>query len=94
MFLLIFAGNINDVIIAHFVVETGSIKVLSPLEMRSKHDGAIGNFGVPDYGGFILGSVVYPDKGSFACEPFDGDDKPFRSKSRHPTVLLVDRGGK
>ena len=75
-----------------FVVETESIKVLSPLNRRSKHDGAIGNFGVPDYGGYIVGSVVYPEKGSFGCDPFDGD-KPFRSRSPRPTFVLLDRGG-
>ncbi|KAF4391412.1 hypothetical protein F8388_008023 [Cannabis sativa] len=75
-----------------FVVETENIKVLSPVNMRSKHDGAIGNFGVPDYGGYIVGSVVYPPKGSFGCDPFEGD-KPFKSRSPRPSVVLLDRGG-
>ena len=75
------------------MVETESIRVLSPLSMRGKHDGAIGNFGVPDYGGFIVGSVVYPEKGSSGCEPFEGD-KPFKPRFPRLTVLLLDRGGK
>ncbi|GAB4840859.1 Vacuolar-sorting receptor 6, variant 2 [Ancistrocladus abbreviatus] len=74
-----------------FVVEKNSITVVSPYEMRSKHDGAIGNFGVPDYGGSMIGSVVYPSKGSNACNAFEGD-KPFKSKSSRPTFVLVDRG--
>ncbi|KAL5578438.1 hypothetical protein UlMin_020137 [Ulmus minor] len=76
----------------HFVVETGSIKVLSPVNLISKHDGAIGNFGVPDYGGYIVGSVVYPDKKTTGCEPFDGD-KTFKSRSPRPIVVLLERGG-
>ncbi|KAE8709259.1 Vacuolar-sorting receptor 3 [Hibiscus syriacus] len=75
---------------ARFVVEKNSIRVLSPLSLRGKHDGSIGNFGIPDYGGFIIGSVVYPDKGANGCEPFDG--LPFKSKSPRPSVVLLDRG--
>ncbi|KAK2999724.1 hypothetical protein RJ639_023629 [Escallonia herrerae] len=77
---------------ARFVVEKSSISVIDPYDLRSKHDGAIGNFGVPDYGGSMVGSVVYAEKGSSGCNPFDGD-KPFKSKSRLPTILLLDRGG-
>ncbi|KAF5944676.1 hypothetical protein HYC85_018753 [Camellia sinensis] len=76
---------------ARFVVEKESISVLSPLELRSKRDGAIGNFGVPVYGGSMVGIVVYPDKGSSGCNPFDGY-KPFKSKFHLPVILLLDRG--
>ena len=76
-----------------FVVETGSIKVLYPMALRGKHDGAIGNFGLPDYGGSLVGSVAYPEKGSTGCEAFEGD-KPFRSRMSRPTILVLDRGGK
>lgn len=76
-----------------FVVEKESISVLSPSELRySKHDASIGNFGVPDYGGTMVGSVVFPQKGSHGCNSFDGD-KPFKSKSSRPVILLLDRGG-
>jgi len=77
---------------ARFVVEKSSITVLSPHKMRTKRDGAIGNFGLPDYGGFIVGSVVYPAKGSHGCKVFDGD-KPFKLQSYRPTIVLLDRGG-
>ncbi|BAT80217.1 hypothetical protein LR48_Vigan468s004000 [Vigna angularis] len=76
---------------ARFVVEKSSITVLSPHKMRTKRDGAIGNFGLPDYGGFIVGSVVYPAKGSHGCQVFDGD-KPFKLQSYRPTIVLLDRG--
>ncbi|XWS62320.1 hypothetical protein CRYUN_Cryun06bG0000900 [Craigia yunnanensis] len=79
-----------SIVSARFVVEKNSIRVLSPLSLRTKHDGAIGNFGIPDYGGFIIGSVIYPDKGANGCEPFDG--VPFKSKFPRPSVLLLDRG--
>uniref|UniRef100_A0A2P2K590 Uncharacterized protein MANES_16G058100 n=1 Tax=Rhizophora mucronata TaxID=61149 RepID=A0A2P2K590_RHIMU len=77
--------------VGRFVVEKSSISVLSPLSLKSKHDSAIGNFGVPDYGGFLVGTVVYPEKGAHGCRPFDGD-KPFRSKSPLPNIVLLDRG--
>ncbi|WCJ33268.1 VACUOLAR SORTING RECEPTOR 6 [Euphorbia peplus] len=74
-----------------FVVEKSSVSVISPLNLRGKHDSAIGNFGTPDYGGFLVGSAAYPDKAALGCQPFDGD-KPFKSSSSRPTILLVDRG--
>jgi hypothetical protein len=40
----------------------------------------------------LVGSVVYPDKGAYGCQAFDGG-KPFKSKGSRPTVLLLDRGG-
>lgn len=74
------------------MVEKSSISILDPSDIRSKHDAAIGNFGVPDYGGSMAGTVVYPDTGATGCSPFEGD-KPFRSKSSRPNILLLDRGG-
>ncbi|KAF8365048.1 hypothetical protein HHK36_032949 [Tetracentron sinense] len=82
----ILVGSVNG----RFVVEKSSIVVLSPVHLRSKHDSAIGNFGIPDYGGTMTGSVVYPDKGSTGCNPFDGPN-PFNSRPSRPTVLLLDR---
>lgn len=76
---------------ARFVVEKESIRVLSPEEMRSKHDGSIANFGLPDYGGFLIGAVVYPDSKTDGCSAFG---KTFNPKFPRPTILLLDRGGK
>ncbi|XP_058197286.1 vacuolar-sorting receptor 6-like isoform X1 [Rhododendron vialii] len=76
---------------ARFVVEKNSIRVIHPESLRSQHDGAIANFGVPNYGGSMVGSVVYPDKGELGCTAFRGD-QPFKSKPRMPTILLLDRG--
>ncbi|CAA0823805.1 Vacuolar-sorting receptor 6 [Striga hermonthica] len=74
-----------------FVVEKSSLRILSPSRLKSTHDASIGNFGVPDYGGFLVGTLKYPNKTPFACSPFDGD-KPFKSNFPRPTILLVDRG--
>ncbi|XP_054779153.1 vacuolar-sorting receptor 6-like [Prosopis cineraria] len=76
---------------ARFVVEKIDITVLAPKELQEKHEGAAGNFGVPDYGGYMTGSVAYPDKGALGCQPFEGE-KPFKSEPSLPTILLLDRG--
>lgn len=76
---------------ARFIVEKNSITILSPYSLHSKHDASIGNFGVPDYGGSLVGTVVYPKNGANGCKEFDGD-KPFKSKAHRPNILLLDRG--
>ena len=73
-----------------FVVEKSSVRVLAPEHIRGHHDAAIGNFGVPDYGGTLTGVVIYPDKKATGCAEFD---TKFKSKSRRPVILLLDRGG-
>ncbi|KAL5978750.1 Vacuolar-sorting receptor 6 [Asimina triloba] len=75
---------------ARFVVEKSSISVLSPEHLRARHDSAIANFGIPDYGGTMMGTVVYPDRGSSGCKQFDS---AFKSSSPRPLFLLLDRGG-
>lgn len=90
LLVLTFLGK--SYVFGHFVVEKSNLRVLYPMNLRSKHDSAIGNFGVPDYGGYLVGSVMYPDKGANGCQPFDGD-KPFKSNGSRPTILLLDRGG-
>ncbi|KAJ6812844.1 uncharacterized protein M6B38_145910 [Iris pallida] len=75
-----------------FVVEKNSLMVTSPEGMRGRHDSAIGNFGVPQYGGSMAGAVVYPDKNSGACEEFP-EPGSFKSKpGALPNFLLIDRG--
>jgi hypothetical protein len=73
-----------------FVVEKSSVKVVSPHHIRGHHDAALANFGVPNYGGTLSGVVIYPDKRSNGCEKLD---TTFKSKSRRPVILLLDRGG-
>ncbi|KAH0986148.1 hypothetical protein GBA52_013325 [Prunus armeniaca] len=90
--LLVLLAILQSHVHARFVVETGSISVLYPMSLSSKHDGAIGNFGLPDYGGSLVGAVVYPEKGSNGCEAFEGD-KPFKSRNSRSTIAVLDRGG-
>ncbi|KAI0525069.1 hypothetical protein KFK09_004459 [Dendrobium nobile] len=73
-----------------FVVEKNSLMVTAPSDLRGKHDSAIGNFGIPQYGGSMSGTVVYPKDNQMACDEFSSS---FRKKpGAMPTFLLVDRG--
>ncbi|XP_065854707.1 vacuolar-sorting receptor 1-like [Euphorbia lathyris] len=77
--------------LCRFVVEKNSLRVTSPDSVKGAHECAIGNFGVPQYGGTLVGTVVYPKSNYKACQEFD--DAPFKSKPGGlPTFLLVDRG--
>jgi hypothetical protein len=77
-----------------FHVEENSLRVTSPPSLQGKYESAIGNFGVPQYGGTLAGTVVYSKDQPKACEAFQ--DKPFKpseSSGRLPVIALVDRGG-
>lgn len=74
------------------MVEKNSLMVISPQELRGKHGSAIGNFGIPQYGGSMAGTVVYAKSNSHGCDEFT---ESFRSKAGAlPNFLLIDRGGK
>ncbi|KAK6943273.1 hypothetical protein RJ641_028650 [Dillenia turbinata] len=77
-----------------FMVEKNSLKVTSPESLKDVYECAIGNFGVPQYGGTMVGTVVYPQANQKACKTFSDFDLSFKSKPGGlPTFLLVDRGG-
>lgn len=77
-----------------FVVEKNSLTVTSPESIRGNHDSAIGNFGIPQYGGSMAGTVVYPKVNRKGCNDFDDSGLPFKAKpGALPTFVLVDRGG-
>lgn len=79
---------------ARFVVEKNSLRVTSPAALRGVYECAIGNFGMPQYGGTMHGVVVYPKVDAKACRPFDASGLSFKPKSGGlPVFLLVDRGG-
>ncbi|XP_008788526.1 vacuolar-sorting receptor 1-like [Phoenix dactylifera] len=79
--------------LGRFVVEKNSLKVTSPESLKGIYECAIGNFGVPQYGGTMVGIVVYPKANRKACSKFDDFDISFKSKpGSFPTFLLVDRG--
>ncbi|KAK1312812.1 Vacuolar-sorting receptor 1 [Acorus calamus] len=76
-----------------FVVEKNSLKVTSPDSLKGVYESAIGNFGVPQYGGTMVGVVVYPKANVKACKEFGDFGVSFKSKPGGlPTFLLVDRG--
>ncbi|WOK96717.1 vacuolar-sorting receptor 1 [Canna indica] len=76
-----------------FVVEKNSLKVTSPDSMKGIYECAIGNFGVPQYGGTMVGIVAYPKANRKGCQSFDQFDISYKSKpGGFPTFLLVDRG--
>ncbi|MBA0549630.1 hypothetical protein Golob_020650, partial [Gossypium lobatum] len=78
---------------ARFVVEKNSLTVTSPEKIKGTHDSAIGNFGIPQYGGSMAGVVVYPEENQKACKSFDDFWISFKSKPGSlPTFVLVDRG--
>jgi hypothetical protein len=75
-----------------FVVEKNSLSVTSPDNIKGKQDSAIGNFGIPQYGGSMAGNVVYPKDNIKGCKDFD---QSFKSRpGALPTILLLDRGSK
>ncbi|XAR72961.1 hypothetical protein NMG60_11019778 [Bertholletia excelsa] len=85
--------NLHALAMGRFVVEKNSLKVTSPESMRGTHDSAIGNFGIPQYGGSMAGKVVYPKENRKGCLGFDGIGISFKSAPGGlPTFVLVDRG--
>ncbi|KAL8206025.1 hypothetical protein R6Q57_009576 [Mikania cordata] len=77
--------------LGRFVVEKNSLKVTSPDNLKGTYECAIGNFGVPEYGGTLTGYVRYPKSNQKACQIFD-----FSLKSEPagglPLFVLLDRG--
>ncbi|CAD5174275.1 unnamed protein product [Musa acuminata subsp. malaccensis] len=90
LFAVLAAAASTGSVSGRFVVEKNGVRVIRPEHIRGRHDAAIANFGVPHYGGTLLGVVMYPDKNTTACDAFDGT--PFKFRSRRPVILLVDRG--
>ncbi|KAF6160751.1 hypothetical protein GIB67_035952 [Kingdonia uniflora] len=69
-------------------------KVASPNSLKDTYECAISKFGVPWYGGTLVGIVAYPKANPKACKGFDELDISFKSKPGGlPTFLLIDRGG-
>lgn len=80
--------------LGRFVVEKNSLKVTSPSSLRGVYECAIGNFGVPQYGGAMGGIVAFPKSNQKGCKPFSDDDISFKPKPGGlPVFLLVERGG-
>ncbi|KAL1831664.1 hypothetical protein ACET3Z_001315 [Daucus carota] len=93
LFLGFMVLNFCESVMGKFVVEKNSFRVTSPDSLKGTHDSAIGNFGIPQYGGSMAGTVVYPKDNKKGCKSFDDLGISFKSKPGSlPTFVLVDRG--
>ncbi|XP_074343603.1 vacuolar-sorting receptor 3-like [Apium graveolens] len=95
--ILLFVGLIMlteyQLVLSTFVVEKNSFRVTSPESLKGNHDSAIGNFGIPQYGGSMAGTVVYPKQNMKGCKSFDDFGISFKSNTGAlPYFVLVDRG--
>jgi hypothetical protein len=78
---------------AQFVVEKNSLRVTSPDSVKETYDSAIGNLGIPQYGGRMAGNVVFPKDNQKGCKEFADSGISFKSKPcALPTIVLLDRG--
>lgn len=81
--------------LGRFLVEKNSLKVTSPDSLKGVYESAIGNFGVPQYGGTMTGSVFYPKSNQNGCSSFEDVEASLKKKPGGvPIFLLADRGGK
>ena len=81
-------------VLGGFVVEQNSLTVTSPDSLKGVHESAIGNFGVPQYGGTMSGILIYPPVNMKACEAFSTPFFKPKNAGQRPFFALVDRGGK
>ncbi|KAL0384312.1 UNVERIFIED_CONTAM: Vacuolar-sorting receptor 4 [Sesamum radiatum] len=85
--------TLAEIVVGRFVVEKNSLRVISPDSIKGTHDSAIGNFGIPQYGGSMAGTVVYPRDNRKGCKNFDDFGISFKAKAGAlPNFVLVDRG--
>ncbi|VAH26425.1 unnamed protein product [Triticum turgidum subsp. durum] len=93
LLLVVLALAATAAVEGRFVVEKNSLRVTSPAALRGVYECAIGNFGMPQYGGTMHGVVVYPKANTKACKPFADFGLSFNPKAGGlPVFLLVDRG--
>ncbi|KAL8541583.1 hypothetical protein ACS0TY_002738 [Phlomoides rotata] len=84
---------LTELVVGRFVVEKNSLRVISPDSIKGTYDSAIGNFGIPQYGGSMAGTVVYPKDNRNGCKDFGDSGISFKAKAGAlPNFVLVDRG--
>lgn len=77
-----------------FVVEKNNLRITSPESVKGTYECAIGNFGVPQYGGTMVGSIFYPKSNRKGCRNFQDADISWKNRRAGiPVFLLADRGG-
>ncbi|XP_073119322.1 vacuolar-sorting receptor 3-like [Henckelia pumila] len=83
----------TELVVGPFVVEKNSLRVTSPEDLKGTYDSAIGNFGIPQYGGSMAGTVVYSKDNKDGCKPFGDSGVSFKARpGALPTFVIVDRG--
>lgn len=79
--------------VATFMVEENALTVSTPESLKGTYQSAIGNFGVPQYGGTLSGFVMLPTVNLKGCDRFP--DNHFRPNvGARPNFALIERGGK
>ncbi|MCO5595474.1 hypothetical protein L7F22_049517 [Adiantum nelumboides] len=89
---LFYLAFVSSFTFARFVVEKNSLTVSSPDNLKGTYDSAIGNFGIPQYGGTLSGTAIYSKDNPKACKEFSSPDL-FRSHpGGMPMFVMVTRG--
>lgn len=80
-----------------FNVQTHAIYVEEPSDLSGDYEGAIGDFGVPLYGGSLAGEVRAPSTNRDGCDAFeDGAFEPAGwtdDDDDTPIIAMLERGG-
>ncbi|GAB4818267.1 hypothetical protein N2152v2_005313 [Parachlorella kessleri] len=77
--------------VQHFNIETNTISVKEPADAAGEYQAAIGDFGVPLYGGTLMGRVEVHRDNTDGCKNFTAVPPP---SGDLPRIFLVDRGGR
>jgi hypothetical protein len=64
-----------------FVVKKNSLKVTGPNTLKGTYECAIGNFGMPQYGGTMVNVIAYTKANQKAYKGFDDMTSPQRESS-------------
>ena len=95
LFAVLLLGLSASLCSARFIVETQSVRVTAPPELKGPYDSSIANFGTPNYGGSLSGNVVFPSVDHDACTAFADGGFNFKTQAgERPKIVLVDRGSK
>eukprot|EP00898_Chlorokybus_atmophyticus_P003912 jgi/Chlat1/4521/Chrsp29S04587 len=78
---------------AAFIVETNALHIMGAPGIDGDYQAAIGNFGVPQYGGRLRGTVVYPDANQDGCQIFPGDGHTYSPQRGVSQIVMLNRGG-
>eukprot|EP00213_Chloropicon_mariensis_P006548 CAMPEP_0197471192 /NCGR_PEP_ID=MMETSP1309-20131121/2084_1 /TAXON_ID=464262 /ORGANISM="Genus nov. species nov., Strain RCC998" /LENGTH=698 /DNA_ID=CAMNT_0043008705 /DNA_START=311 /DNA_END=2407 /DNA_ORIENTATION=+ len=75
-----------------FNVQTHAIYLKEPSDIAGEYEGAIGDFGIPLYGGSLSGRVVFPDENRNGCKEYRQGTFTRDYGSDEVIIALVERG--